>query len=942
MSIALSPALRRLATAGAVLTLFACVAFSQVAHFGAWGYTTFGNWYGEIRATPGEWNPGDTVHVTVNMTVGRQHLLNMAADKINVDGLVVLITAERTFDQTGWIRLPSDERMSTLLTPAGLPIEGGLQMAISPQLGAAFKTPFDKLVRIPLSAASLDNGRYDAVFDAEQKLPSDLPPGIYRLRVDFGVAVGTRYYSMQTKTFGYRQSAIQNKPIESHLYSPPIAANGYNRAGEWVKASTLERRLPWVLLSSYNSNGYKGVVAEEDQGRFNIASRNLIHDDVILPMLDNAGNKIAYSLEPQFPTDTIELRSNIPWNNSSGSVTAEITAPDGKTTSLGTFPFAGANGQWPTTKNAALTAWRPSLYGQYTVKLTGSIKDVWGNTYYGGGTYRFWIANRMTMATATFQGMAYPVGYKYGRDIGFAPAAPADVQVDAALFVNGDPGDVRRLSWSGKASPGGIYGTAQGAKQFPLDAPGEYYARILAKYTDAKGVLWVCSMRHAGIVYPADSPIVARGKKLYVGGKYLERGDTNAEGWYDNPLQMGALQHIAFPWNQGDVLLIASEGQGANKIEPVLTYEWKEKPQAWETRLNSIGASNLQMKTSNGYSPHLYPEFITDRAYYYGAGARPGFMGRFLVAEDGVFAPYWPTSYTSFGGQVNASNNGDLPGDIYRLIGGVMLRRAADEKPAYAGYLASSFILPGGTSNNRIVAPGAEDMIGSTGERARFFMVGTRPGMLYETGTTFTPPVQIDPIVPATVTFTLRRPDGQVLTGTATGDASGSAIGPRWVMDIPGIYRFRIDGEWNGHPGFMPGLPAEGGSIYVVEAGKPAGTPELKFETASQTTFDVTQGAHIVGSTTAGRVSFAAVIPGAVIDEGEIEVKNGRFDYFLDPVKLNQRAATYDVVNRMSGKKEVFDVIHLTFFSEETAANGTKSHSFARAIVRGNVIITAR
>jgi hypothetical protein len=44
----------------------------------------------------------------------------------------------------------------------------------------------------------------------------------------------------------------------------------------------------------------------------------------------------------------------------------------------------------------------------------------------------------------------------------------------------------------------------------------------------------------------------------------------------------------------------------------------------------------------------------------------------------------------------------------------------------------------------------------------------------------------------------------------------------------------------------------------------------------------------------------------------------------------------------MSGKKEVYDVIHLTFFSEETAANGTKWHSFARAIVRGNVVITAR
>jgi len=46
-----------------------------------------------------------------------------------------------------------------------------------------------------------------------------------------------------------------------------------------------------------------------------------------------------------------------------------------------------------------------------------------------------------------------------------------------------------------------------------------------------------------------------------------------------------------------------------------------------DAQLNTIGASNLQLKTSNGYSPHMFPEFITDWAYYYGSGARPGFVG---------------------------------------------------------------------------------------------------------------------------------------------------------------------------------------------------------------------------------------------------------------------------------------------------------------------------
>jgi hypothetical protein len=37
----------------------------------------------------------------------------------------------------------------------------------------------------------------------------------------------------------------------------------------------------------------------------------------------------------------------------------------------------------------------------------------------------------MTLATATFQGMPYPVGSSYGRDIQFNPAGPAGFSADA-------------------------------------------------------------------------------------------------------------------------------------------------------------------------------------------------------------------------------------------------------------------------------------------------------------------------------------------------------------------------------------------------------------------------------------------------------------------------------------------------------------------------------
>jgi len=134
---------------------------------------------------------------------------------------------------------------------------------------------------------------------------------------------------------------------------------------------------------------------------------------VILPLYagDNK-TKLSYSLEPQFPEDTIDVNNNISWAYNSGELSIQVTGPDGKTADLGTQHFVGNSGQWPTTKMNTITAWKPAAYGYYTVKETGWIDDIWGNRYDGGGTYHFWIAKRMTLATATFQGQAYPVGTK--------------------------------------------------------------------------------------------------------------------------------------------------------------------------------------------------------------------------------------------------------------------------------------------------------------------------------------------------------------------------------------------------------------------------------------------------------------------------------------------------------------------------------------------------
>jgi len=290
-------------------------------------------------------------------------------------------------------------------------------------------------------------------------------------------------------------------------------------------------------------------------------------------------------------------------------------------------------------------------------------------------------------------------------------------------------------------------------------------------------------MRHAGVVYPEDSSIVAHGKKLSVQGKLVDRGERHYEGYVLEESDFRYLDHINFPYNSGDAILIASEQQGANKIEPVLTYEVKGKSTPYDSTLQAIGRTNIRIRTSNGLSPEMFPEYITDSAYFLWLCSRPGFMSRFLVAHDNSRAPYWPTSRTNFGGQFGASNNGDLPGDIYRLLGGVVLR-SKGQTPAYAGYQASAFILPRGSNNNRVVGPGLEDLPSPDGKTCTVLLVPVRPGMVYQVGTIFRAVLQIDPVVPCDVQYTLSAPDGsgRVAEGKATSsDTSQLGMCGPWI-----------------------------------------------------------------------------------------------------------------------------------------------------------------
>lgn len=210
--------------------------------------------------------------------------------------------------------------------------------------------------------------------------------------------------------------------------------------------------------------------------------------------------------------------------------------------------------------------------------------------------------------------------------------------------------------------------------------------------------------------------------------------------------------------------------------------------------------------------------------------------------------------------------------------------------------------------------------------------------MVYQEGINFTPVLQIDPVVPCDIQFTLTAPDGSKRIAEGKGDHFGYfASKEKWPLDQPGVWTYIVNATWNGYRGRVPGLLDEGGYIFVLENGEPAGSG-MTLNLSQEESFSPTNGLEIHGNSSASQVYFAAITPGAVLEEGIIPVVNGEFTYRFDPKRMADKIKTYDILNLANGKPEIGRIVHLTFFSEEEGANGPY-HSFVRVILRGTKAI---
>ena len=198
-------------------------------------------------------------------------------------------------------------------------------------------------------------------------------------------------------------------------------------------------------------------------------------------------------------------------------------------------------------------------------------------------------------------------------------------------------------------------------------------------------------------------------------------------------------------------------------------------------------------------------------------------------------------------------------------------------------------------------------------------------------------------MLPVTIRFVLTYPDGRTKTAEGTGDAFGSFVGAeRWPLDVTGVYRYRLDGRVERPPGGMPGLPTRAGSSTSSERRVPSGTAGCASRARRSATFSADDRRPDHGQQDRRTVRYAVIMPGAVIDQGELAVAGGRFRTGSTRSPSTRECRLYDVVNNRDRQAPDRPARPRHVLLEEETPAGTPFFDFARVILRGTTALQPR
>lgn len=862
--------------------------------------------------------------------------------------------------------LHTNNGWSNLLTASGLPLDN-------------VRGDIDALatVTIPPAQVIRRNGALLAGFRFELTIPPDLPRGVY-VPVFRGLTVvgdGERIPWGENGVLG-RGAGSSRDP----LTRLPLSLN---------VGDVNEAHLPWALLFDHPSDGVRGILPAEDEGRAALSNRVRFNSpSYILPPGD-------YPLEPyllnQMPNAyDMTAPPLLPLLFPGGRIQATISRPDGGVDQLPGAPIvqnrlstAAANertrfgAQSPvdvyrlTTLNRAYTAYNFDAYGEYTIQLTGTLEDIFGNRYTGGGTYTVVIAEPLDLTPGVLPGTPFHVDDAAFIGGHVAPGLPVDASVRLAFYPLDGSAPVEN-AYEMRANADGYFTLDPDAEMRRFDAPGEYILDYEARYIDAGGRLWAASQRGAGVVANPEPRLLARGQRGVQGyDAFSRRTEDYRPAWFTaaryppaGALDVAPEVRPYYPYHPGDVAFLP-DNVTRGGLAPALTVhdtqgryrDWllgtvddhvsgTGIPVDWLATIQELPLRPILGGPRDSYRPALLPDRVVNQAYAYISATRPDVTARQFVTggDHPALLRHWDPD-DPYNQQIGAGIDGDRPGDYLFLFGGAVVDNPEAGVRDVSAYAALAVVTDPNSRagvfppyRGAAGGPVSPPLLNVRGQPVDIFFhpTGARPGDVFASGDRLAIAGQVAPTLRSRVAVSISTPDGETIAFGGFTSPTGYFYDPAAdiTLDAPGVWTVTISATPAGTT--SAGEPVEplpvGGvlgtlnrtfEIFVLPAETEplawsgGGDVDTSFRPAAPFNFSV----PLPEGWTDARAYHSIRTASYVLESGPLGIFGSTIGYQFSPATLANTFPNIEFEARGSGPS-ASDVILVTFVVTGTDAEG--------------------
>ena len=714
-----------------------------------------------------------------------------------------------------------------------------------------------------------------------------------------------------------------------------------------------------------------GILSREDTSQIGISSLIITNHNPIIPRIDSYGDSWKHRLDPYVPLLGITDRApaavpfiDFDFLNSQMQITIE--RPDNKTDVLGPAPLGMYGVKTPILPgNNQIAAggghigeipqllglqdefeYEFPLDGDYVVRLSGYVFDIHGHKFEISGTYDLTVANSLDIETELLPGTPFEIGNSLPVGLYVYPQVSADVNFKITHVGADYPSPIVVKEYEGTANEFG-YWDGNG-EYVTFVKPGEYKVEIEARYTDKDENLWVGRMVYGSVIATENAPIIAHGV----------RGPDDfvpiPPPWgFGSDFEPGGHHH--FPFFTGDIVWGIEDAEPNRKDQDMgpgdsvitgLTFQSLDSKNSLVTRVieqtekNLVEAGEIPLIMIPDSPGDFRPEELNFRGYSYNSVQSPGVRVRETVQSGFAGKTYWRFNDAYHMQSGNNPSEGDRPGEFKFLYGGAVIRDLNLRESIFAIYGSGWVLLNrNDPQGSRFMPPFQGNAGGPNGgplfnihgrDVDMFFLpMGIRPASVLEVGDVFKMAGAIMPTLPSKVEYTITAPDGTVRTFEGQANSVGYYYNPShdFTLEQSGLWTVELkvihDGMTSAGPVQKPypngGLLTPDGRTFTFVV-KDVKTQKLTigtdlighnslnwYNTINQTRFT----AMIPKEWNVEKAHIIVTMPGVVLLDKDIVIKNGSIDFVLNAKELNQLVSSFD--------PNLSDTITITYYVKENS-----------------------